>query len=166
MNLIIQPYRYALSIAVVAAGFLLMETAPLFWPPIYQNARRDPGHVLRVCAADLGGRHPGPHPQRVGLSCGAALLTASARPYRPHHCGRRSARQLQGLAKLRLFRNRERPGMVSTWNRFTEAQKLGVQTSLAVGLPVPLFLILWGSRLPRLHHPAGFPNKGHGEPVG
>ncbi|MNL03437.1 hypothetical protein D3C87_1239750 [compost metagenome] len=39
MNLIIQPYRYALSIAVVAAGFLLMETTPLFWPPIYQNAR-------------------------------------------------------------------------------------------------------------------------------
>ena len=23
----------------VAAGFLLMETVPLFWPPIYQNAR-------------------------------------------------------------------------------------------------------------------------------
>lgn len=39
MNFIIQPYRYALSIAVVAAGFLLMETTPLFWPPIYQNAR-------------------------------------------------------------------------------------------------------------------------------
>ncbi|WP_414088905.1 hypothetical protein [Rhizobium sp. BR 314] len=42
MNFIIQPNRYALSIAVIAAGFLLMETAPSFWPPIYQNARASP----------------------------------------------------------------------------------------------------------------------------
>ncbi|WP_245582368.1 hypothetical protein [Neorhizobium lilium] len=79
MNLIIQPYRYALSIAMVAAGFLLMETAPLFWPPIYQNARAAIlvmfcGFALLTLVGDTQGRIR----SASGLAVGAALLAASA----------------------------------------------------------------------------------------
>lgn len=144
MNLIIQPYRYALSMAVVAAGFLLMETAPLFWPPIYQNARAAIlimfcGFALLTLAGDTQGRIR----SASGLAVGAALLAASAFALTDPTIAAGvlldsfKAWRNAGYSGIESIR-----GMVSTWDRFSEAQKLGVQTSLAIGLPVPLFLIL------------------------
>lgn len=144
MNFIIQPYRYALSIAVIAAGFLLMETAPLFWPPIYQNARAAIlvmflGFALLTLAGDTQGRIR----SASGLAVGAALLAASALALTDPTIAAGvlldsfKAWRNAGYSGIESIR-----GMVSTWDRFTEARKLGVQTSLAIGLPVPLFFIL------------------------
>lgn len=144
MNLIIQPYRYLLSIAVLVAGFLLMEAVPLFWPAIFENTRSallvmSIGFALLALAGDTQGRIR----SVSGLAVGAALLAASALALTDpamavtvlmnsfkawRHAG------YSGIESLR--------GTISTWGRFTEDQKLALYTSLAIGLPVPLFYIL------------------------
>jgi type IV secretion system protein VirD4 len=121
-----------------------METTPLFWPPIYQNARAAIlvmflGFALLTLTGDTQGRIR----SASGLAVGAALLAASALALTDPTIAAGvlldsfKAWRIAGYSGIESIR-----GMVSTWDRFTEAQKLGVQTSLTIGLPVPLFFIL------------------------
>lgn len=144
MNLIIQPYRYVLSIAVMAAGFLLMVAVPLFWPPIYESARAAMlvmffGFALLTLAGDTQGRIR----TASVFAVGAALLAASALALTDPTMA--AAVLLDGFKAWRhagYSGIESMRGMVSTWDRFTEAQRLALMTSLAIGLPVPLFLVM------------------------
>lgn len=144
MNLIIQPYRYLLSIGVCVAGFLLMETVPFFWPAIFENARvailvMSLGFALLALAGDTQGRIR----SVSGLAVGAALLAASALALTDPTLAATAlmnsfkAWRHAGYSGIESIR-----GMISTWGRFTEAQKLALYTSLVIGLPVPLFYLL------------------------
>lgn len=80
MNFIIQPYRYALAVGILAGGFLLMRTAPLFWP-MYQDARNAVmvmacGLALWALTRDTQGRLR----TASGLAVGAILMVAAPFP--------------------------------------------------------------------------------------
>ncbi|MET3855386.1 type IV secretory pathway TraG/TraD family ATPase VirD4 [Rhizobium sp. OAE497] len=128
----------------MAAGFLLMETAPLFWPAIYENARAAIlvmffGFALLTLAGDTQGRIRSASVFAVGAALLAASALALTAPTKAAAVLLDSFRAWRhaGYSGIESIR-----GMVAAWDRFTEAQRLALMTNLAIGLPVPLFFVM------------------------
>ena len=147
MNFVVPFYRYILSVAVMAAGVLAFEALPMFWPTYFPNTQSAilvvaAAFALRVLTGDLQGRFR----TASGLAVGAALLGASALALSDPFI---AAKSLLGTFQTWRAAGYSTPdsfhAVTSALHSLTSAQTLAYETSLAIGLPIPLLFALWAA---------------------
>ncbi len=145
MSFIIPFYRYPLSTAVFAAGFLLFMMMPALWPAALPNAQAaililTAAMAMKVLTGDCQGRIR----TASSLAVGAALLGASALALAdPLHLIASLAETFKAWRAAGYSGADCLRGLWDLVSRLPDTQKLTLQTSLAIGLPIPLFYVMW-----------------------